>query len=142
MQHNEMFVELHVPDFELAVEFYSVLGFELVWRDDSTQGYMILRRGDTILNFFGGTEEIYSHQYFGRFSQDTPRGYGVELIIFQKKIVEFFAKLSNQLPENIVEELSIKPWGARDFRVVDPFGFYITITEGYDYMRDRPIVEI
>jgi hypothetical protein len=29
--------------------------------------------------------------------------------------------------------LELKKWGRRDFRIVDPFGFYLRITERYEW---------
>lgn len=33
---------------------------------------------------------------------------------------------------NVVEELRKRPWGLKDFRVEDPFGYYLRITERHD----------
>jgi len=35
----------------------------------------------------------------------------------------------------VVEPLRMRPWGARDFRIADPFGYYLRITEG---RQERP----
>lgn len=40
---------LPARDFDATVEFYGALGFEQGWRDD---GWMILERGDLMLEFF------------------------------------------------------------------------------------------
>lgn len=32
----------------------------------------------------------------------------------------------------IVDELRDRPWGARDFRLEDPFGYYLRISEPRD----------
>ena len=34
----------------------------------------------------------------------------------------------------IVQPLQLKKWGRRDFRIVDPFGFYLRITERYEWI--------
>jgi hypothetical protein len=34
----------------------------------------------------------------------------------------------------IVQPLQLKKWGRRDFRIVDPFGFYLRITERYEWV--------
>jgi hypothetical protein len=30
----------------------------------------------------------------------------------------------------------LKKWGRRDFRIVDPFGFYLRITERYEWVGE------
>jgi hypothetical protein len=30
--------------------------------------------------------------------------------------------------------VQLKKWGRRDFRIVDPFGFYLRITERYEWV--------
>src|SRR2546425_3686170 len=121
---TDIYIELHVPDFKTAIEFYSRLGFKLLWR---TEDYLVMKRKRSVLNFYGGSQKIYSHSYFRRFKKTTKCGYGVEIIIPVDRVelvynsVRKFAK--------IVQPLQLKKWGRRDFRIVDPFGFYLRITE-------------
>ena len=65
-------------------DFYSKLGFEIVWeyppKDQS--GYLVMKRGNSILAFFCGNEEVYNHPFFKRFSKTTPRGNGTEVAIY------------------------------------------------------------
>ena len=32
----------------------------------------------------------------------------------------------------VVEELILQPWGLKDFRIEDPFGFYLRFTEPFN----------
>ena len=56
MLTTDVFVELHVPDFEKGKEFYGKLGFGVVWEREKVEnkGYLVMRRGASVLNFFCG----------------------------------------------------------------------------------------
>lgn len=125
-------VELHVPDFAPVIDFYSKLGFKEVWRtppkDGERSGYLVIQRGQSIICFFCGNEEVYKQSYFRNFNRATPRGFGVELGIYiaDQPIEKFYQNVSAALePKHIVRKLEEKHWGGKDFRVVDPFGFYL-----------------
>lgn len=126
---GDITVELHVPDFDAAVAFYAILGFELVLRQNGELGYMVMKRSRSVIAFYGGSDKVYEHAYFKRFDTKTPRGYGVEIVIQVENIDEAFRAIKRFRNEVIVEELVERPWGQRDFRLVDPFGFYLRITE-------------
>ena len=127
-------VELHVPDFRLAVDFYSLLGFTVVWERNEKEGYLVMKRGPNILNFYCGTQEVFNHTYFRCLPPDTPRGYAVEVVIPVDDVHSLYDKISRVQEKTlnggrVVEELKLKPWGKYDFRMIDPFGFYIRICE-------------
>ena len=130
---TDVFIELHVPDFDVAVEFYSKLGFEVVWRQDEKKGYMVMRNGRSVINFFSGNEHVYEQPYFKRFPKDTPRGYAVEIILLTDDVEAYYEEVSSKV-DSIVAPLTLKPWGRKDFRLIDPFGFYIRIGERYDWI--------
>lgn len=133
---NRIFIELHIPDFALAKDFYSKLGFELV-SDDSIAdglGYFIMERKGAIINFYGGSDKVYEQSYFKRFPKDTQRGFEVEITIPMPadEIDTYFESVKASVPDSIVQDLMPKKdrtltW--RDFRIVDPFGFYLRFTE-------------
>jgi uncharacterized glyoxalase superfamily protein PhnB len=91
-----------------------------------------MRRGQTSLCFWPGNEFVYKQTYFRRFPKNTPRGYGVELVIMVRDIDTVYRKARKFA--RIVDSLKRKPWGLRDFRLVDPFGFYIRFTEPHDIL--------
>ena len=130
---TDVFIELHVPDFNIAVEFYRKLGFEVVWRENGPTGYMVMRKGQSILNFYSGTDHVYQQSYFKRFARDTPRGYAVEIVLLSDDIDSYYQEVSKRV-DSIVEPLKLQPWGRKDFRLIDPFGFYIRIGERYDWV--------
>ena len=41
----------------------------------------------------------------------------------------------------VVEELEVKPWGLKDFRIEDPFGYYLRITEFHNILDNRNAVK-
>lgn len=141
--NNNLIVELHIPNFEIAKSFYSKLGFRIGIEDISNEnlpGYMTMIREDelgrTMLNFYGGDDRVYNQSFFKQFSKDTTRGYEIEITITTNNIDQFYLHVQTNLKESIVRELKEledrgKTW--KDFRMVDPFGFYLRFTELIDW---------
>lgn len=133
-QTNKIFIELHVPDFDITKDFYQKLGFEIV-SDDGIEdgvGYFIMEREGTMINFYGGSDKVYDQSYFKQFPKETTRGFEIEIVIPIEDIDKYYKMVKNNVPENLVGELKNKKdrtltW--RDFRVADPFGFYLRFTE-------------
>lgn len=139
--NNTILLELHIPNFEKAKEFYGKLGFEVVWerKPEEKKGYLVIKRGDSILCFWPGNEFVKEQEYFGQFPPDTKRGFGVEMVIMVENIDEFYSN-AKQFAK-VVEELQVKPWGLKDFRIEDPFGFYIRFTEPHNILDDDNAVK-
>lgn len=139
-------IELHVPDLNIVKDFYSNLGFEISMNDEMSKkelGYVTMTRkdklGNTMLNFYGGDDRVYNQSYFKRFPKDTKRGYATEITITVADINEAYKKASKNLKDNIVRELKeLEDHGHKwkDFRMVDPFGFYIRFTELIDWGQE------
>jgi lactoylglutathione lyase len=129
---SETIIELHVPDFEKVKDFYGKLGFEIMWErvPEGSKGYLVMKMKDSILCFWSGNDEVYDHHYFKNFPKDTHRGYAVEIIIFIDNIEEYYKKTKKFA--NVVDELETQPWGDEDFRIEDPFGFYIRFSSPYN----------
>jgi len=140
---NNLIVELHIPDFDIAKDFYSKLGFEITMFDvpnEKEQGYLTMTRkdtaGDTMLNFYGGDERVYSQSFFKQFPKETKRGFEVSITVVINEIDQLYRMAHENLKENIVRELTElgdheHKW--KDFRMVDPFGFYLRFTELIDW---------
>lgn len=128
---TDVILELHVPDFQKVKDFYGKLGFEVVWETPQSKiGYMVIKKDDSILAFYCGTDEVYDHRFFKRYPKSTPRGYGVEVVIYTDSIDEFYKEFIDKLGEKyIVEPLIKQRWGKKDFRIMDPFGFYVRFSE-------------
>ena len=140
---NNLVLELHVPDFQIAKNFYNIFGFIEHKYDphsggNSDLGYLILRRsdeiGETHLNFYGDHKNVSNHSYFKDFSINTPRGYAVEITIPVSDVKKLWDEVKDKLTEKqIAQPLTLKRWSKYDFRIVDPFGFYIRFTELVDW---------
>ncbi len=131
---NHLQLELHVPDFNAALDFYGKLGFKKAWhRNEGNAGdYLVMEREGTILNFWPGNEKVWEQSYFKQFPKDTKRGYGVEIVIPVDDIEAYYEKVKQFA--NISSELQLRPWGIRDFRIEDPFGFYLRLTERHNIL--------
>lgn len=138
---NNLLLELHVPDFEKVKDFYGKLGFDVVWerKPEGFKGYLVVKLDDNVLCFWGGNENIYQHEYFSQFSNKSKRGYGVELVIMVNDLENYYKKV--QTFAKVVEQLQLKPWGLMDFRIEDPFGYYLRITEKHNIFDSRNAVK-
>lgn len=138
---NSVLLELHVPDFEKVKSFYGKLGFQVVWerKPEDSKGYLTIRFEDNILSFWPGNEEVHNQNYFKRFSKKTKRGYGVEIIIQTGKLEETYER-AKEFAE-ITDMLMVRPWGLKDFRIVDPFGYYLRFTEPHNILNDKYAID-
>ena len=113
--------EIFPADLDATVSFYvSVLGFTLV-RDERDQpaAYVALAR-DAVLVGAAARPEIP-----GR-GQRRPVT-GVELVLEVDDLDEEYARVT-AAPWPLTEDLADRPWGLRDFRLLDPSGYYWRIT--------------
>ncbi len=143
MIQNNLVIELHVPDLNIVKDFYSKLGFEISMDDkpdEKNPGYLTMTRkdvlGSTMLNFYGGDGRVYNQSFFKQFPRGTKRGYATEVTVPTGDIEEVYRLVSVNLKEYIVRELKELEdhdhhW--KDFRIVDPFGFYLRFTELIDW---------
>ncbi len=131
---NELLIELHVPNFGRIKKYYKKLGFKIVWSREKgdSNDYLVMKYDNTILCFWPGNRNVYKQSYFKRFEKTTKRGYGVELVVMVRNIDSFYKRVAKFA--NVVEKLKLKPWGLKDFRVVDPFGYYIRFTEYHNIL--------
>lgn len=138
---NSILLELHVPDFAAVKEYYGKLGFEVAWerKPEDIKGYLIMKMGDSILCFWCGNEKVYEQPYFQQFPKSTKRGYGVEVIIMVDDVGSYYAEIKDFA--NVVEPLTVQPWGLKDFRVEDPFGYYLRFTSPHNILDNDNAVE-
>ena len=129
---SDIILELHVPDFEKAKDFYRKLGFDVVWErePEGFKGYLVMKRNKSVLCFWAGNEDVYNHPYFKKWSKSTKRGFGVEVVIFVENIETFYKKVRKFV--KVVEELKLQPWGDKDFGIQDPFGYYLRFSSPYN----------
>lgn len=138
---NNMLVELHVPDFEKVKKFYKQLGFRVVWerKPEGEKSYLVMKKDNNVLCFWPGNENVWKQSYFRNFPKNTKRGYAVEIVIIDNNIEKLYKKCKKFA--KIVSDLRIRPWGLKDFRIEDPFGFYLRITEPHDVLDRKYAVK-
>jgi catechol 2,3-dioxygenase-like lactoylglutathione lyase family enzyme len=108
-------------DLDATIAFYSaVLGFDLV-RDNrgSASPYVALARGEVLIGA-AARREIVDR------SQRRPV-VGVELVLEVDDLEADRARVA-AAGWPIEEDVSDRPWGLRDFRLLDPSGYYWRIT--------------
>lgn len=129
---NRLLIELHVPDFNQVLDFYGKLGFKKVWhRSEHTNAdYLVMEREGVVLCFWPGNDKVHDQSYFKQFPKNTKRGYGVELVITVDDIDAYYEKVRGFA--KVVSKIVNRPWGLRDFRIEDPFGYYLRVTERHD----------
>ena len=91
--------------------------------------------GNTICFWGGSSEAIAGHRYFARFPPNSPIGIGVEIVIQVRDVEDLYEECRSWA--NIVDPLKARPWGLVDFRVADPYGYYLRITEIHDVRDSR-----
>ena len=117
--------ELFVREMGVAVAFYTeVMGFDLLREEP---GYSSLRRGEVILGLGPISKLPTEGGYFTRGIAEHRRGLGVEIVLEVDDLDAYHARILASEYE-IFEPLRERPWGLRDFRVVDPDGYYLRIT--------------
>ena len=141
MATNKLQLELHVEDFNDIENYYTALGFHRIWsrNPEGFKGYMVLEMDGNTLCFWAGNQHVYEQPYFKQFPKETPRGYGVEIVIMVSDIDDYYAKHKEHA--NVFEPLSMQPWGLKDFRTVDPAGFYLRFTSEHDIQDSTNAVE-
>lgn len=135
-------IELSVPSFVIAKEFYSNLGFKVIWEEPpkGMNGYLVMQLNQSILCFFCGNEMVYEHPYFKIFSKDTTKGYGVEISIPIDNIDEYYQNVVHKISEKyIFQPLKLQPWGKKDFRLADPFGYFLRFNEPWNVLEYLPL---
>jgi catechol 2,3-dioxygenase-like lactoylglutathione lyase family enzyme len=100
-----------------TVEFYRALGFD-GGAHEADPGYAILRRGPVELHFFNHPELVPAQSAFGCYI----RVGDVETIHQAFSTASLPAK---GIPR--IDPLATKPWGMREFAVVDPDGNLLRI---------------
>ncbi|HET9871869.1 MAG TPA: VOC family protein [Propionibacteriaceae bacterium] len=110
-------------DLGSTIRFYvEVLGFVLVRDESATEApYVALERGEVKI---GAAARCRHHPDLDHRRPPT----GVELVL---EVDDLDSELDRVRSRGwpIEEELTRRPWGLRDFRLLDPNGYYLRITE-------------
>lgn len=118
-------MELFVDDLEKSVEFYTkVLGFE---RLKGSAGYAPVRCGSVLIGL-GRASELSSRHYFNPELRTARRGLGTEIVLEVDDLQAFYEKVKATGYAKILSPPHRQTWGATDFRMADPDGYYLRIT--------------
>lgn len=118
-------LELFTSNIEKTVRFYQdVLGFKPLNSASST--YQPIQNGRVVLGI-GLFESLGNGHYFNSYQNDNKFGHGVEIVLEVDDIQLIYNKVKLANVE-IESELKDRPWGLKDFRLVDPNGYYIRVT--------------
>jgi lactoylglutathione lyase len=117
-------LELFVTDMEKSIDFYTkVLGFE---RLKGSLNYVPVRSGSVVIGL-GPAKGLPKDHHFNPEVQSARRGLGAELVLEVDDIEAYFQKVKDS-GHKILSPLRKRPWGATDFRIADPDGYYLRIT--------------
>ncbi len=116
-------VEFFVRDMARSVAFYRALGFEVVreWQDWA----LLDREGARLALQADGYARSHPHYFTPHL--DGPRGVGVEVPVEVGDLDATFAAAS-AIDGAVVKGITERSWGARDFRVADPDGYFVRFT--------------
>ncbi|MBX4892076.1 MULTISPECIES: VOC family protein [Rhizobium] len=116
-------LELFVEAPEKSLDFYQrVLGFEI--QGTASAEYTMLRNGDAVVSV--NARSVLSNDHPVRVENGERPGLGVE-IVMRVADVEGAYRIAKDSGWP-VSDLALKPWGLRDFRLVDPDGYYVRVT--------------
>lgn len=118
-------LELFIESVEQSVEFYrDILGFDVP--KELIDTYVSIRKGDVIL----GLEEMKhlpQHHPLKISNSSQQAGLGVEIVLEVEDVHDMYNKVvATGYP--IETQLTKRPWGLEDFRLVDPDGYYLRVT--------------
>lgn len=120
-------VELHVGDIDATIATYGAIGFDTLRRGDDWA--VIALDGATIK--LQSDAYILSHPHYFTGRLDHPRGAGVEIVVETEEDIDAVADRVRPLGV-IVKEIQDREWGARDFRIADPDGYFVRVTTPLD----------
>jgi hypothetical protein len=124
--YTESKFELATTDVPRDTAFYAKLGFSVVAK--TSYGYVTLKSGPVVIAL-SPVAKIDSHDSASLSKLRRPP-VGVEIVLYTTgNLEEKHARLRN-LGLNPTD-IQLQPWGVRDFRLTDPGGYYIRISEGH-----------
>jgi catechol 2,3-dioxygenase-like lactoylglutathione lyase family enzyme len=117
-------LELFVRDLEDSIYFYSqILGLPIIEKRKYLVSYQL---GNSTL-MIAEDQILNEKHYFDHDSLKKRKGVGIEIILQVSDIYAIYQKiLGEKYP--IAVPLKRRSWGSIDFRVADPDGYFIRIT--------------
>ncbi|MCT7374005.1 VOC family protein [Chelativorans salis] len=117
-------LELFVDDLERSASFYTqVLGFQIC--QEGTDGYTMLANDAATISL--NLRRLLPNDHPVQCRPGEKVGRGVEVVLSVDNIdASYDAAKASGWP--LSGDLTLQPWGLTDFRLVDPDGYYIRIT--------------
>lgn len=118
-------VNLAVRDLDRAVDFYvNALGFK---KKPVNPAFVLLLRDELVLGL--KADDLLWHPAIQDAAtvEKTVKGLGVELVL-EVSDIQYFYNQIQQAGITVQEPLTERPWDAKDFRILDPEGYYWRIT--------------
>jgi catechol 2,3-dioxygenase-like lactoylglutathione lyase family enzyme len=117
-------LELFVYDLPVSLDFYSrILGFKA--GQQQVDGYTLVTNGEVHLglNLRSNLPNDHPVQAIG----NERLGRGIEIVLEVDDIDQYYDRvIAQNWP--LSDKLQLQPWGLRDFRIIDPNGYYFRIT--------------
>ena len=121
MENIHSKIELFCTDFAVSIEFYKKLGFQLLLQKEDD--YSIMKRHQFIIAI-SPVKKSRSLRIHRRFKLPP---HGIEIVFYTDRLNELRYELIQQGISTT--EIIRQPWGLNDFRLTDPDGYYIRISE-------------
>ncbi|WP_434734155.1 VOC family protein [Rhizobium sp. YTUHZ044] len=120
-------LELFVQTPRTSIDFYQrVLGFEV---EGSSTEYAMLRNGDAAIAINSRSVLSSDHPLRGEIGDRV--GLGVEIVLKVADVEDAYRKADESgWP---LSALAVQPWGLRDFRLIDPDGYYVRVTSTHTH---------
>jgi hypothetical protein len=118
--------ELATADPSRDAAFYSKIGFRVVAK--TSYGYLTLKSGPVVIALSPVTNS--SLPDIASLSKVRRPPIGVEIVLYTAENLEEAHTRLKRLGLNPTD-IRLQPWGVRDFRITDPGGYYIRISEGH-----------
>ncbi|MBB6483004.1 glyoxalase/bleomycin resistance/extradiol dioxygenase family protein [Rhizobium lusitanum] len=120
-------LELFVADVTASIEFYQqALSFQVV--GETSKQYTMLSNGEAIISV--NKREALGPDHPLRAANGERPGLGVEIVLSVEDLEAAYG--AAKTGGHSVSELTLQPWGLRDFRIVDPDGYYIRVTSRHE----------
>lgn len=117
--------ELATTDPSRDVAFYSELGFKVVAK--TSYGYVTLKSGPVVIALDPASISPHDPASLSKLRRPP---IGVEIVLYtNQNLDEMHARLVSLGMKPTA--IRLQPWGLRDFRLTDPGGYYIRISEGH-----------
>jgi len=119
----QLSLELFVETPEKSLDFYQrVLSFEV--QGSASTEYTMLKNDDAVIAI--NSRSILSSDHPLRMETGERVGLGVEIVLRVADVEDAYRTAKDSgWP---VSDLALQPWGMRDFRLVDPDGYYVRVT--------------